>query len=318
MIALLSLLGLGLALGLVVDSSDSDSDDSFDEEITLTDEDDTYVGTAGDDLIQAAAGDDDVRGGGGNDTLFGEAGSDLLQGGLGDDLLEGGSLDDGLFGDAGADTLNASSGNNILSGGDGSDVLAGGDDADLLIGGNGSDLIDGGAGDDGLIGSVAFSRDLDVTDYAQYRAGTLPNDEGEVFFADWGISGQSDGAGDTLLGADGDDFILLGSSDTATGGTGENTFVVGDWIEAGAPAQITDFESGFDTILLAISEETSGDDYTVSEEVNANGQGEIYVNGTLIAIIDGTFDALDGIGSDVQQTDYERVASNVAGRVLFS
>ncbi|MEX5726847.1 Ca2+-binding RTX toxin-like protein [Rhodovulum iodosum] len=181
------------------------------------------------DTVPIAGDDDTIDGGAGDDTLYGGAGADTftVSDGFGTDTVQGGETGDD------ADTLDASALGTGLTGaytGDeagslsdgtnsvtfseiealiltdqddtvdasldtvGLDITAGGG-ADTITGGSGDDLIDGGAGDDTLDG----------------------------------------GAGaDTLSGGAGDDTITLGQGDSATGGGGDDMFLIADYGEAGA------------------------------------------------------------------------------------
>jgi hypothetical protein len=90
--------------------------------ISVTEGDDTLIGTAEDDMIEGAGGSDTISGGDGSDTLFGDYFMTTT------DVQTPG--DDNLSGGAGIDTL---------LGGAGNDVLDGGADMDVLIGGEGAD-----------------------------------------------------------------------------------------------------------------------------------------------------------------------------------
>ncbi|AHM05639.1 hypothetical protein roselon_03381 [Roseibacterium elongatum DSM 19469] len=77
------------------------------EGFVLTDQDDSFDGSAGMGAVavDAGAGDDTLSGGGGDDTLTGGTGDDLLSGGDGDDLLSGGDGDDTFSYGGGLDTI---------------------------------------------------------------------------------------------------------------------------------------------------------------------------------------------------------------------
>ena len=85
-----------------------------DDNVTLTEDAETF---------SALGGDDTVNGLGGNDGLFGDAGNDTLFGGAGNDTLSG---------DDGNDTLNGGPGNDVLDGGAGNDTLTGGAGSDTF------------------------------------------------------------------------------------------------------------------------------------------------------------------------------------------
>ncbi|WP_301100281.1 calcium-binding protein, partial [Propionivibrio sp.] len=131
----------------------------------LTENADTYTGTAADDVIDGLAGNDTIRGLAGNDTISGGAGNDSLGGDNGDDLLLGDAGDDSLSGDDGNDILSGGAGTNTLQGGAGSDTLdarsAG--SIDTLLGGPGSDtyLYGRGAGWDTIQETGSNPGDID-------------------------------------------------------------------------------------------------------------------------------------------------------------
>lgn len=108
-------------------------------QVYLSDQDDTYVGTGGADR---------AYGYGGNDQLFGQDGNDYLSGGDGDDLLSGGAGKDRLYGGDGDDDLFSSLDNDIIFAGAGDDNLVAGNGNDRLYGEAGDDLVNGGNGND--------------------------------------------------------------------------------------------------------------------------------------------------------------------------
>lgn len=201
---------------------------------------DTTAVTGDDDTINGGAGDDDIYGGAGADTI-------TFSDGFGNDTVAGGeTVEDGT---ADYDTLDFSALSTSISGsysgdeagtlGDGSNSVnfteiehltltdkddsvdasadsagvvidAGGGD-DVITGGSGDDVINGGAGDDKLSG------------------------------------GKGD---DVISGGTGDDTITLAEGDTATGGDGDDTFLITDLGESG---------SGTITITGGEGAETLGD-----------------------------------------------------------
>ncbi|WP_193213421.1 choice-of-anchor D domain-containing protein [Luteolibacter marinus] len=175
---------------------------------------DRFDGGTGQDIVQMTAGDDllttrdgfgvlrvigieQILGGDGDDIvvvsdpdldvvsihLLGEGGDDLLSASNGGDRIEGGSEDDRLFGLGGNDRIWGGDGRDEIHGGDGDDFItgaeyAGGDqDTDeafvAIEGGLGEDWIDAGPGDD------------------------------RIFFS---------GPGDLLLGGEGIDTLVLGTT----------------------------------------------------------------------------------------------------------
>ncbi|MDU8926238.1 calcium-binding protein [Alisedimentitalea sp. MJ-SS2] len=123
-----------------------------------------------------------------------------------------------LTGDDGANTLEGLSGDDTLYGEAGDDTLLGGLGADYMEGGAGNDVIDG------------TNNVLD--------------------------GGEDDQEFDTLIGGDGDDTLILGSRDGATGGAGADTFVTGTWVDGTNedidPPYITDYTDGEDTVVIMV------------------------------------------------------------------
>ena len=188
---------------------------------------DQILGRAGADWIDAGDGNDDVTAGEGDDTVFGGPGNDALHGDAGCDTLDGGNGNDTLSGHGGNDSLSGGAGDDELTGGEGDDWLAdaegknwlaGGGGNDMLTAGTGRDVLDGGTGDDTLIGHDMAEGD--------------------------------DGTADYLNAGAGDDTLILGSCDVATGDTGNDSFVLGDWMTGGGFAHIQDYNPAEDQIVL--------------------------------------------------------------------
>jgi Ca2+-binding RTX toxin-like protein len=161
---------------------------------------------------------------------------------------------DTLTGTFGDDTLYGYSGNDTLNGGFGNDTLYGGAGNDYLYGGPDYDTLYGGAGNDYLYGGAN---------------------------------------NDTLYGNDGNDYLngygaYTGESDTLIGGSGSDTFVLGDrtgvFYKGVGEATIIDFSSGVDKIQLSGSRSL----YT-SETRDFGGSSAtdiaILYNGNRIAVV---------------------------------
>jgi glycerophosphoryl diester phosphodiesterase len=250
---------------------------------------DLLDGGDGDDALFGGDGDDDLEGGAGNDNLFGNGGSDTLYGGEGNDDIFGNAGADDLSGGAGDDTLLGGGGSDTLAGGAGSDSLEGGAGDDLLLGGGGNDIQDGGAGND----TSDFS-DLGVGVVANLEEGTaiyMPAPGVEVIDTLSQIENLTGNAADDSLTGDAGANILngLGGNDLLTGGAGADTFVLGDqagafYAEAGIAdaVQITDFETGVDTIQL----------FGAESDYSFTGGSFIVLNATndFIAFVENTFD----------------------------
>ncbi|UWQ21115.1 Hint domain-containing protein [Jannaschia sp. W003] len=202
---------------------------------------DRLDGGAGADSISGDAGSDVLIGGVGNDTLDGGADADSLAGGFGDDVLVGGDGDDTLAGEDGADTLAGGTGADRLDGGAGADSLAGEAGNDTLLGGDGNDTLDGGADADSLAGGlgddVLIGGDGDDTLAGGDGADTLSGGAGG--------DSLSGGAGaDSVDGGAGDDTVDVGRGDTATGGDGDDLFVIDDAQAGTGPIRIVGGEGG--------------------------------------------------------------------------
>lgn len=222
--------------------------------------DDWVDAGAGNDAVWAGDGDDWVWGDNGNDTLTGEAGADSLAGGDGKDSLAGGGDDDSLTGGAGNDTL---------IGGEGNDWLGGDDDEDWLVGGIGNDTLFGGSGRDELDGGVG-------------------ND------AVWGVEDGPQEA-DFLNGQDGNDTLFVGAGDYATGGEGEDQFVIQEWMSENLVANIMDYDPTQDQ-LVVVYDPTVHTDPVLTIEQNQGGTGQsIFLDGAKVAVVNGAPIAVDDI-----------------------
>lgn len=186
-----------------------------------------------------------------------------LNGGALDDSLTGGSAETYLAGHGGNDVLRATTGPTHQIGGEGDDVLIGGagddrlegcDGDDVLIAGGGSNTLLGGAGNDLLVG-------------AQF----------DDSFAD--ISGPN-----FLNGGTGDDMLVAGQGDFLNGGSGADTFALGDWLRGGAAVSVMDYQSGEDQILLHYDPTRLPDpDVEIRFQDDAPETAQIWLNGQIIA-----------------------------------
>jgi Ca2+-binding RTX toxin-like protein len=253
--------------------------------ISGTGGDDVVEAGAGDDQVDGYAGDDSLSGGDGDDIVLGDLGHDTLSGGDGADTLSGGDGDDSLAGEAGDDSLSGGFGNDVIDGGAGADSITGGDGADTLTGGAGDDALHGWTGNDSLTGGAGHDTlqggdGNDVLD-GRERAEPLAQTSGNV--AGGSTEAAEDGLGtgpggasgdgavepqpvpladaqpaaavlqerDYLNGGAGDDTLLAGAGDWATGGDGADSFVVDDWLDDPAgPATIADFNPHEDSLAI--------------------------------------------------------------------
>jgi Ca2+-binding RTX toxin-like protein len=243
---------------------------------------DVLVGGDGADTLLGELGDDFLYGGNDNDQLLGGVGNDFLNGGNGNDSIFGGDDTDTIVGDRGNDSINGGNGNDFLFGGDDADTIVGGDGADsiegvqgndFLYGGNGNDSIFGGAdndsinggyGDDYLIGNTGND-----TLFGDVGNDYLHGYEGDdKLFGGDGNDILEDSTGANILSAgNGNDILFSGSTNTLTGGAGNDTF--GGFY--GGTATITDFQSGTDKISLnknvfSALQSLKGDGFSIANE----------------------------------------------------
>ncbi len=270
-------------------SDDGDEDVAEDLDLTGTDQaevlsggygDDKITGLAGADLIDGRAGDDSIDAGDGNDAVWGGAGDDSIDGGLGNDTVEGQAGDDSLTGGAGDDSLAGHSGNDSLSGGDGADTLLGGEGNDQLDGGSGNDWLAGGFGDDRMAGGAGSD--------------ILDGNDGN----DWlsGLNGQVDDFNEDFLnGGAGNDTLVLGAGDHASGGEGDDDFVLQDWLTDGGVAHISDYDADRDQLII-MYDPNAHPDPELTLEVSEDGeQSTILLNGAPVATVQGSAVSLNDI-----------------------
>ena len=237
------------------------------DNIAGTGGDDSIIGGSGNDFLQgdSALGDDKNTEAFGDDTLKGEDGSDTLWGSSGDDSIDGGQQNDSLEGDDGNDDLRGSGGDDRIEGGTGDDVLKGSSGNDYNLGQEGNDTVYGGSGNDKLYG-----------DRVDDLVGGFSSD---MLFGDWGDDTLYGGEDSDLLDGGDDSDRLIGvetefpepdfgrsTIDTLTGGSDDDTFVIGqknnvfyndgnpDAEGTGDYALITDYQLGIDRLDVAGSE----------------------------------------------------------------
>jgi len=224
---------------------------------------------------------ENIRGSNFADILIGDNGNNILRGGLGADVLNGGDGSDSAdysdsgtavtvnlansalnTGEAAGDTfisienIRGSSFNDTLTGDSGDNILRGRGGADALDGGDGSDTAD------------YFFASTGVTVSLANPASNTGEAAGDTFTSIENLRGSDnndnltgDGVGntlqgmagnDTLDGGAGDDRLVGGDgADVLTGGADADTFVfqfASDGVD-----EITDFESGVDTIEVSAS-----------------------------------------------------------------
>jgi Ca2+-binding RTX toxin-like protein len=224
--------------------------------------------------------------------------------------INGKDLSDSMIGTANADFFAGNAGNDTLIAGAGNDTLDGGTGNDLLFGGAGADSLVGRAGDDVLVG------DNTVLELSTPGVGSgfpppppFPGSPPPPPIPPTIISvalGSTNTDIDTLLGGDGNDWIVSTGGDSIEGGTGSDTLDID--LSAATTARNFDLSTNAASSLTAalggsITDiETfrlwlgSGNDTVVgsaSGDVIAGGAGDDVLNGA------GGNDTLySGMGAD--------------------
>ena len=216
-----------------------------------------------------SSSDDYFEGDAGNDTINAFSGNDAAYGGSGDDLFYGLGGDDTLYGDAGDDMIEGNTGDDNLFGGLGADSIAGGGGTDALNGGAGNDVLSS----DRLDSSADFSR----------------------------------GAGETLIGAEGEDTIIFSNADQVSGGADADTFHYVYRDVTSDPVVITDFDKDIDTLTVHYTPQTDGQGNPIvpamSFEIDASiGETLIKLDGVVVAKLQGDITISS---SDVTLTEYD-------------
>ncbi|MFZ2159186.1 MAG: calcium-binding protein [Bradyrhizobium sp.] len=208
------------------------------ENFSLSNFDDTFIGSNLADIANGAFG---------NDTLYGNDGADILDGGAGNDWLDGGDGDDVLHGGTGADILSGGDGFDIAAYYDATagvsidltrssltwtgeaqgDVLSSIEEVDLtefadIFRGNANDnFVFGGSGDDQISGLAGN----DTLNGGYGNDSLFGGDGNDVVYGD---SGWRHGGDDYLQGNAGDDILFGGAgNDRMVGGTGNDILIGG-------------------------------------------------------------------------------------------
>jgi len=304
----------GASDDLVIDGTEDD------DTLTGGAGDDTLDGYGGDDLLVGGTGDDVLRGREGMDSLLGGSGNDAITGGPGNDTIEGGPDNDALFGNEGDDLILGGGGADEAYGDAGNDTIVGGSGTDFLVGGAGDDVISGAAQDDMIFGGDGddhLSGDTgDDVLQGGFGADTLEGGDGNdllggIFAAGDAVFGPHDeDRGDILNGGAGDDTIVIGALDIATGGEGADLFTTGSYIElAELGGSVTDFEPGRDVIEVMYDPEVTPDPViTVEDFADGTGAGILF-NGQLILSVSGA-QGLDPSLIDLREIALDRVADS--------
>lgn len=308
------------------------------------DDNDTILGGTGNDTIDGGVDDDSIIGGQGDDSIEGGHGQDFIQGNNDDDSISGGRGSDTLEGNAGDDTIIGGAGDSIIGGGGADSIFIdqdevdenGDNDAAIFVEGNtfgdDNDTLDltdflahrnlqetpDGDGDS-TSGTVEVQNDelewVEVT-FNEIETLLLPpqapdmvvdgEETGELMDPLYDDSGQAtDGGGDIIDGADGDDDSIRGNGgdDTINAGEGDDTVDGGDdddEVNGGTGNDIVGGGDGDDLVTGGFGDDTvtggEGDDTlrgNAGDDSVVGGEGDDSMGG---AEGDDTLEG--GIGND--------------------
>ncbi len=167
-----------------------------------------------------------------------------------------------------------------------SDIVTGSEGGDLLFGTAGSDIVDGAGGDDAML----LGRGAD-TAHGGSGQDTLHGEAGD----DW-LSG---GLGaDVLSGGDGDDTLVLGQGDIATGGAGEDRFLVHTGTGEEVPL-ISDFASGVDSLVVTYDATIGAPSFSISAHPEIEDHWQVAADGIVVATVAGEAPGLGDIQVEV-------------------
>lgn len=235
-------------------------------------------------ILSERAGNSDPESG--LNRIFGTAGDDLMNGRNVGDEISGADGNDVIAAAGGRDVVYGQDGNDVIFGGNGADTLWGGVGDDVIIGGSGGDLLQGNAGDDLVLGiDIALGSGsaaaIAALDLSPTTAGSLLDEFARTPSLD--LSGA-----DTLLGGRGDDVIVMGGNDTATGGFGADRFWLGEWVGGTDTATITDFDRAEDQIVYIYSAATAATPTPVITVTStASGNATVLADGVAVAVVEG-------------------------------
>ena len=298
---MLLLLGFAVPLAILGISSDnSDDDDDSLDEVTLegTDEADTLEGEEGRDFIDGLAGDDILIGRAGDDLILGREGEDILEGENGDDMLCSGDGDDIVTGNRGQDFIEGQGGDDFVSGDYGFDTVSGDEGNDTVIGGRGGDLVLGADGDDLVFGGILEGLPLNIEEMIALREG------GSLEEINGGVDMRDDSLGNTLRGGLGADDLILGSSDTAMGNAGADTFHIMSEQNGDEAPTILDYNFRQDALTVIVDDVDTDAEITVTDE---GSDSIIRLGDTVLARVEGTAGII--VASDVALISEAQVES---------
>lgn len=260
---MLLLLGIAVPIALLtVALTDDDNDSSEGATLEGTDDADFIEGTEDQDFINGLGGDDVLIGRAGDDQILGGDGEDILEGENGDDLLRSADGNDIIMGNPGQDFIEGQGGDDFASGDDGFDTVNGGAGNDTVIGGRGGDVVEGQDGDNLVFGGILQGMPLNIPEMIALREG------GSLQDINGGVDVRDDSFGNTLRGGDGDDDLILGSGDVASGNVGADTFHIMSEQNGDEAPTILDYNIQRDALTVIV------DDVETDEEISVTDEGD--------------------------------------------
>ncbi|WP_299552655.1 calcium-binding protein [uncultured Tateyamaria sp.] len=262
---------------------------------TIGDEGEVLLGTGGPDSIAGGPGNDIVDAGPGNDTISASGGDDSVLGGDGDDIVQGQGGDDLIFGNTGSDFLQGRGNTDTIMGGDdgdwvngndGNDEVAGEGGQDTVVGGAGEDTVRGGAGADQIFGGSVVGDPLTTSQAEALQDGSRSLAEVLGVAPGTGLTIEDDNEVDLLDGRAGNDALTFGAGDIATGGAGEDDFIIiaDSAGNSAGESTITDFDEEDDSLVVMRAVGSSPVNITISE---AGSDVNIFVDGVLTTVVQG-------------------------------
>ena len=104
-------------------------------------------------------------------------------------------------------------------------------------------------------------------------------------------TGADTDSGDYLNGGGGDDMIAAGQGDIVTAGAGADSIAVGDWITGGNAAQIMDFSTEEDSLIVVYDDADGGEaNVTLHPDEDGTGRQHVLLNGLHIASVENAGD----------------------------
>ncbi|WP_310620572.1 calcium-binding protein [Flexibacterium corallicola] len=220
----------------------------------------------------------------------------VLEGGTGDDTItksDKSNFDATIYGDENPDNHSAFDSSLSYN--------------DTIHAGNGNNTIFGGFGDDNITAgdgnNIIYAGYSDNTSEAHTGSNTITVGDGDnsIYGGSGGDTITAGNGNDFIFGGDGNDTINAGGGDNVvTGGAGSDTFVFSDTCEPSS-TEITDYDSGSDTLMFSSSDVNSMDDLTISydqDHAYTAEDGSTAHGATTITDTDGNAVIIDGVTPD--------------------